>query len=264
MITEALCKAFCDELAVTQVPAGLAVKTAFTSSDGDAMGFYITRHPSQDGLHRLEDSGLMVPGLEAAGVNLSSGTRAVAFQRLLGEYGCHFDDLSMEIRSEYVEEASLAAEAIRFVALLLRVQDLELLAVETVENTFREDVTTELHRTFDQRATLQFRVPPLPDLSEFEADAVVSRDQLPPLAIYLATTEARVDEAVMLWMEKRYKKLGVSVALVLENERPAQISNRALRRAMNRLEATTVFGNDSAAAMDRLSTMIGLGSDAIQ
>jgi hypothetical protein len=197
--------------------------------------------------------------IEAAGVNLDGGPRALAFHRLLDEYGASYDPEAMELYSEYVYEADLPSEAMRFVALLLRVQDLELLTHESVENTFRADVSEELRRVFDGKATLSFHAPPTPSLAEFEADVVIQRDAQTTLAVYLATTDARVDEAVMLWMENRFKKADVKVALILEKEKPAQISNRSLRRAMNRLEATPVFrGGDVQAAMDRLATMAGV------
>jgi hypothetical protein len=39
--TECRSKAFCDNLTVREVPAGTAVGTPFTSSDGDRIGFYV-------------------------------------------------------------------------------------------------------------------------------------------------------------------------------------------------------------------------------
>ena len=36
-----LCKAFCDNVQVRRVPAGLAVSTSFLSPEGDRIGFYV-------------------------------------------------------------------------------------------------------------------------------------------------------------------------------------------------------------------------------
>jgi len=127
MNKERLCEAFCGELQLRDVPAGYAVKTAFTMTSGDALGFYITRSPHNEKLWRLEDSGLLIPGLEASGVNLETGQRADSFLRLLNEHGASYDSDAMELHSSYVTEQDLPREAMRFISLIMRVQDLELL-----------------------------------------------------------------------------------------------------------------------------------------
>lgn len=261
MNKQLLCEAFCQDLNVHDVPAGLAVRTGFSSRDGDAIGFYVTRHPQDAGQWRVEDSGLVVPMLEAAGLNLESGARAAAFHRLLAEYSVSYDAEAMELHSEYVSEADLPAEAMKFLALLLRVQDLELLSPETVANTFREDVVSDLDRLFANRAAIAYRVPPHKRLAEFEADAVIKNgDNL--LALYLATTDERVNEAVILWMENQRLQTGVKVALMLEREKPPQINNRSLRRAMNRLDATTVYRDDEEGSLSRVAMLAGLKMEA--
>lgn len=261
MNKQLICEAFCHDLNVLDVPAGLAVRTGFVSRDGDAIGFYVTRHPIDTGLWRVEDSGLVVPMLEASGLNLDSGARATAFHRLLAEYKASYDAESMELHSEYVSEADLPAEAMRFLALLLRMQDLELLNPETVANTFREDVVSDLDRLFSDRAALAYRVSPHKRLAEFEADAVIkSGENL--LALYLATTDERVNEAVILWMENQRLQTGVKVALMLEREKPPQINNRSLRRAMNRLDATTVYRDDEEGSLSRVASLVGIQIDS--
>ncbi|MDO8698861.1 MAG: DUF1828 domain-containing protein, partial [Rhodoferax sp.] len=79
-----LCAAFCGDIELHDVPAGRAIRTGFSTSEGDAIGFYVTRDhdaPSEP-RYRIEDAGLIVPALEASGVNLDSGTRSEAFHRL--------------------------------------------------------------------------------------------------------------------------------------------------------------------------------------
>src|SRR5205814_1273617 len=160
-------------------------RAGFFTSEGDAIGFYVTRSPF-DGTYRLEDSGLVVPLLEASGVNLDSGTRAEAFRKLLQDHGAEFDVDAMELHSQYVTESDLPSEAMRFMALMLRVQDLELLAPETVENTFREDAEAALRENLSGKAQLKFRSSPAQDLSEFEADAIISSGSN-TVALYLGT-----------------------------------------------------------------------------
>lgn len=260
MNKQMLCDAFCQDMDVSNVPDGLVVRTGFMTRDGDAIGFYVTRHPTEAGLYRVEDSGLVIPMIEAAGVNLSSGSRAVAFHRLLSEYGASFDEHTMELHSEYVLEADLPAEAMRFVALLLRVQDLELLNLETVASTFKEDVLADLSRWMPAGASIEYRAAPHKLLRDFEADAVI-RSGGDSLALYLATTDERVNEAVILWMENKQANAGVKVALMLEREKPPQINSRSIRRALNRLDATTVYREDEIASLARVVSLVGLSLD---
>ena len=77
-----LCAAFCHDLNVTVVPAGLAVGTAFQKSDGDNIEFYIIG-PDAAGLYRVQDDGGTVPYLEACGADLGIDARAEAFNEIL-------------------------------------------------------------------------------------------------------------------------------------------------------------------------------------
>ena len=83
---EVLYQAFCDQIAVRKVPAGLAVSTAFTLSGGEPLGFYIVG-PDPSGRFRLQDDGTTVPMIEAAGVDLDTQTRNGAISTLYTEYG---------------------------------------------------------------------------------------------------------------------------------------------------------------------------------
>ena len=263
MNKDLLCEAFCSELQIREVPAGFAVRTVFTSRDGDAIGFYVTRHPSDPNLWRVEDSGLVIPMIEAAGVNLDAGVRAHVFSGILAEYGVTYDDHTSELRSEYVQQSELPSEAMRFVALLLRVQDLELLSSDTVASTFRDDVVAHLLRAFSGKLDLSFRVPPHTQLGDFEADVVIKKDSK-SLALYFATTDERVNEAVILWMESRQRQIGLSVAMMLEREKPPHINNRSLRRAMNRLDSTTVYRGDETGSLLKIASLVGFESATLQ
>jgi hypothetical protein len=262
MNKDQLCEAFCGELEVHKVPAGFAVRTGFSANDGDAIGFYITRHPENNALYRLEDSGLIVPMLEASGVNFETGTRAEAFASLLAEYKSHFDDDSLELHSDYVSDSEVPAEAMRFIALLLRVRDLELLNHETVKNAWSEDAQEALKVYFSGKATLDFHSAVSPFLPDFLVDAVIRPKDGTPVALYFATSDSKVDEAVMLWMESRLARHNIKVALLLEKEKPAQISGRPLRRAMNRLDATPTFRGDELASIAKVASLMGLSGNA--
>jgi hypothetical protein len=257
MIKEELCEAFCGELEVRTVPAGVAVRTGFYANDGDAIGFYVTRHPERDGYYRLEDSGLIIPALEAAGVNLDSGARAEAFSKLLKEYHAEFDDDSFELHSGYVSQDDVAGEAMRFIALLLRIRDLELLSQETVKSVWSDDAEAALKKHFAGKAPVEFHVPVSEQFPDFIVDAVIRPHTGDPVAVYFATSDSKVDEAVMLWMEKRWSKQSIKVAVLLEKEKPPQIGGRSLRRAMNRLDAIPTFRGDEFGAMTRIGDLVG-------
>ena len=81
---EELCQAFCNSISVRSVPTGLAISTTVASIDGDPIGFYIVG-PMEDGRYKIEDSGLVVPALYAAGADLENETRKQAFDVLLSE-----------------------------------------------------------------------------------------------------------------------------------------------------------------------------------
>src|SRR5690348_18404075 len=97
-VEEALCRAFCDGITVSAVPAGLAVSTGFEDASGDRISFYLTRDEIS-GLWRIEDDGALVPTLVASGVNVFKGARAKLFQGLLAQGRIEFDESSGELRT---------------------------------------------------------------------------------------------------------------------------------------------------------------------
>lgn len=141
---EELCRAFCNEISVREVPVGLVVSTPFRRSDGDPIGFYVVRNQSAPSMARLEDDGQTVPYLEACGVDFETQTRAKAFHALLVEYGAQYDEHEALIHTTFIPETEIPRVAIRFTALLLRLTDFLLLTQEHVESTFREDATKRI------------------------------------------------------------------------------------------------------------------------
>jgi hypothetical protein len=122
---EQLCKAFCDNLQIRQVPAGFAVSTGFLSPDGDRIGFYL--RPQDGDLYRLEDDGFTLPALEASGLDFSSGSRGGAMRELLAEYGVSIDEDARGFVIDGVDESRLPSAAMSFVAFSLRVRDFSLM-----------------------------------------------------------------------------------------------------------------------------------------
>lgn len=256
MNKEQICAAFCDEVAVRKVPAGFAVKTGFQSADGDPIGFYVVNRPDDPNEWRLEDSGIMVPMLQASGITLRSGTRAEAFEQLLTEYRAQFDEDSQEIISAWMPEQEIAAASLNFVALLLRLQDLELLSPDTVENTFRQDAQKAIAARFGSQVAVKIDSPISEQLSHYVVDALLGNEDDNPVAVYFATSEPRVDEAVILAMESRMKGLSVKVILLMEYIKPKHVTDRALARAHNLLDGLPVFRGFESNAMDKIASYV--------
>ena len=131
-IQDLLCKEFCGTLTVSKVPAGFAIGTGYDGPDGDPIGFFVVG-PNASGKFRIEDDGVSIPALESQGFDISTKTRSESFRALLEEYNVVFDDDSGEIVTGQLTPTQIAPMAMRFVALLLRIQDLLLLTKERVE-----------------------------------------------------------------------------------------------------------------------------------
>jgi hypothetical protein len=257
MNKELLCAAFCDELELRKVPAGIAVKTGFSTVDGDAIGFYIVRSPRDSALLRIEDSGQLVPLLEAYGLDMRSGqggNRAQIFDQILSEYHAQFDKESRELHTDYMPEDMLPAAALRFVAMMLRLQDLAFLHPRIVESTFREDATKAIQERFKEvkDVTVSFEAPVSESLSNYQADAVIRVLQRPPVAVFYGNSDFRVNEGLILKMESLIDQITCVVALLLETPKPNTVSDRILTRATNRVDDVLVFRGDQKQAMERL------------
>ena len=245
-----LCKAFCDELEITQVPAGIAVRTTFVDSEGDHIGFYVVG-PDENGLYRIEDDGSVVPFLEASGADLDSPTRAAVFESLLNTYQAMYDRSSFEIKSEPVSLGDVPFAALRFVNLLIRVQDLLFVAAERAASTFREDALREMRAVIGERAEIKQDEIVAPELSEYPADIVLRVAQRPPVAVFLCNSDVKVLEALLLHMASQFEKhIACSVVALIESDRA--ISRKHRQRASNHLNAVPEFRGDETQAIKRI------------
>lgn len=257
---EAICKAFCDEIRIKDVPIGLAISTAFRRADGDAIAFYAVRNPNEHGLVRLEDDGTTRPYLEAAGVDFSTQTRERAFAAILEEYGAQYDGDEAIIRTADMPESEVARAAIGFAALLLRLSDFLLLSQEHIASAFREDAIKRIRSAVGDRATV--REDELVDerLSEVRPDLVIQGPNRDPVAVFLAQSAQRVNDAVFLQMSALYEAhRPLSVIAMLEAD--GSISAKLRQRASNRLSAVPIYRNDEDQAVQRIvREAIGAGA----
>lgn len=244
-----LCKAFCDQLLVRPVPAGLAVSTAFSLGDGEPLGFYIVG-PDSAGQFRIEDDGTTIAMIEAAGIDLGTKARADAIAALYREYGADFDEARGELLTPPLSPAEVPQRALRFAALLLRLQDLRLLTPERAASTFREDAIRAIRGRIGDRAEVSEDRSPAPGI-EFPADLLIAAPNRAPVAVFLAMSEQRVLEAVVAQMAVTYEaRIDCSVIALLD--RDTSLPRRLLRHAANRLSAIPIFEGDEAAAVQRI------------
>lgn len=244
-----LCKAFCDQLRIREVPAGLAVSTAFTLTYGEPVGFYVIG-PDPLGRFHLEDDGTTIPLIEAAGVDLETQTRQEAVESMLQEYEATYDSDRGELRTILVGRDDVPQAALKFVALLLRLQDLVLLTPERAASTFREDAITAIRASLADRATIRENDSIAAGI-EFPADLIIEAAGRDPVAVYLAMSEQRVLEAVVAQMAATYEaKAAASVIALLDKD--TSVSRRMRQRASNRLAAMPIFEGDERAAVQRI------------
>lgn len=234
MRLEELCRALCSGLDMRPVPIGYAIKTPFRSQDGDAIGMYLRREPDNPSQLRFEDDGGTLASLEEDGVSLSSDTRSDALADLLTQYGAHYDDESAVIYTDYFSEDRVPANFAKFMALLLRVQDLRMLSHERVREVFKDDVRALLEKHFVDRVEILEDHNPSEVLKDYVADFVLKAPSGGILAVYAASTEIKALEALLLWQELSRRSLsGIQSMAIFEGAKPQRIKNRTMSRLMN-------------------------------
>ena len=154
----------------------------------------------------------------------------------------------------------MPSAAFKFVALLLRLQDLILLTPERAASTFREDATKAIHESLGSRVNIRENEPIAPGI-EFPADLILQYPGREPVAVFLAMSEQRVLEAVVAQMAVTYEAhLSCSVIALLEKD--GSVTRKMRTRASNRLTAMPIFEGDEKAAIHRIQREV-LGRGAI-
>jgi len=151
-LKEELCKAFCGDLKLTDVPVGYAVTTTFRKDDGDSVAFYLVRDASRPDFYRIEDDGTTIPFLEGAGVEFSTETRSEAFAALLESHNVEFDEDEMLLHTDWMREADTPKASMRFLSFMLRINDFLLLTKDRVVSTFKEDAARQIIERMEGKA----------------------------------------------------------------------------------------------------------------
>jgi hypothetical protein len=250
-VKQDICRAFCDQIRIKEVPIGLAISTAFRRADGDAIGFYAIRNSGEPGLVHLEDDGTTIPYLEAAGVDFDTQTREKAFRAMLAEYGAQYDDEEAIIRTPDIPEPEVARAALGFAALLLRLSDFLLLSQEHTASAFRDDAIKRIREAVGDRATVNEDEPLDERISEVKPDLTIRSPNRDPVAVFLAQSSQRVNDAIFVQMAALYEAHSpVSVIALLEAD--SSISAKLRQRASNRLSAVPIYRNDENQAVQRI------------
>ena len=231
----------------------LCSRNPYENADGDPLLLYYVRD-STGQAWRIEDDGTQVPLLEANGVDIRGQSRGEALDFLLREYGAHFDPDARVIQTLYMPEASLGGASIKFVALLLRLQDLSLLSPQVVRSTFREDAIAAIKETFQGVAEVEENVAISTALPAYQSDVRISAPGIAPVAVYIATSEERALQALVLKMEmEKYRQVASRVILLIERAKTSALRESTYALAQARLDDVLSFRGVETDAMQALA-----------
>jgi hypothetical protein len=263
-VKEQLCRAFCDQLRVEDLPSGWAVTTPYRQPDGDPIMFFVMKAGRAS--VRIEDDGAQISLLEASGINLDpTKMRGKAFEELLGQYGATFTADDGLIHTADLPTESAASAALQFMALMLRIHDLALLSTERVKKTWQEDAMKDIHAAFDATALVEDNAAVSPKLSGFPADAVIRTVGAPPLAIFMATNDSKGLQALVLKMElESYQATPCNVVLMVERAKENALRESTYAYAQSRLDGVLTYRGAETDAMARLATWVPSVGAAIQ
>lgn len=251
---ELLCKAFCDAITVTEIPSGFAIRTGFKRG-ADHLGLFAIRKTFHPELMRLEDDGLTVATLADEGVDVFEGHRAQILSQLMQELNIQYDEEEATFHTPFMKMEEAAKAVTPFLSFLLRIQDFKFLTRARIEETFKADVITALRNHFAGRADLSLSEPATHDLMNYVADVVIRPPHLPPLAIYIGSSETKALEALVFAQEVEIKHLTCNVMLVVRTARPTGIKGRTLARASTRLPVI-IFPNNIPVALQEIDQAV--------
>lgn len=248
-----LSRTFCEAIEVRPVPMGLAVRSPFGDSSGDAVTFFVRE--TGDG-YQLEDDGSYLPHLMASGIDIERGQRRQLLDNILASSGAYWDAETLEIKSRPLRD--IGDGAVSFLSALMRVRDLELLTKEVIRSTFRDDAIEAMGAVLGDTFTIEANAPLSAEFSENPADVVLTPKQGDgrKLGVFLVNNPTPFVEAELLHSEIEREGLHhsfVAAALIEDMTKIQMIGTRRFQRAQNRGLPMPVFRGDESAAMLALS-----------
>lgn len=254
-----LCNAFCTGLSMREVPIGYAIKTPFVGPDGDSLAIYLRRQTGSPSVVRFEDDGSTIASLIEDGVSLESDARSNALAELLKQYDAFHDENGAVLHTDYFDESRAPANFTKFMALMLRVQDLRMLTRERVRESFKDDVRKFVEEHFHGRVAIAEDVNPNEILRDYVADFVLTAANGATLAVYATSTENKALEALLLWQElARQSITDIQSMALLEQAKPPAIKERTISRLMNSQVLLGSFDGVTVDLARKMSASLGL------
>jgi hypothetical protein len=139
-----------------------------------------------------------------------------------------------------------------------------LLHPDKVRRTFKEDAIAAFRKYFDGIASVEEDRPVAYAVSDFHADILLNFANSAPLAVFIATADNRLYEAMLARSLARNMMLDVRVAALLETERGSTISTKVQQRARNYLDASPSFKGDEQGAMGKFAEMLGMSPTSLK
>ncbi|RWH28310.1 DUF1828 domain-containing protein [Mesorhizobium sp.] len=259
VLKERICEAFCEGVQVSTFKGGLAVSTSYLNAAGDRIGVYALG--PKNGVYKLVDNALTVAFIEAEGAPLNSGARRETLNAILAQHGAAYDDEMGEVFMDDISEADLPKAILEFSALLLRLNDMLLMTTDRVKNAFEDDVKEAIRTEMDKRHIRIVEDQPVSeDLKEIIPDMVILPNGREPVALFVATSESRLWQAMHLRLLAGYvKHTPLSVVAVLEADNSLSQKVRVL--ADNRLDALPRYRNGEHDTIQRIVRLV-VGNEA--
>ncbi|MSP02268.1 MAG: DUF1828 domain-containing protein [Acetobacteraceae bacterium] len=252
-LRKSICAAFRGELAVKELPSGVAITTIFRDSVSDPISCFIEQN--DEGWY-MTDDGHFLSDTIARGIDLNGGSRKDFLDRILAPVRARCDLHAMEIRTQTMAAIPQSDDILQFIVALTRVRDVAFWSRERIKSTFKDDAYRALQDRFVERAEI-FRSSPVDNsMQEFPADVVIRPQQtkihLPTTAVFFVQVLDTMNEALMLWMEARDQRRSDIRVTALIEDGSVNLSSFKAQRAFNRIDTTAIFRGDETAAIDRI------------
>lgn len=122
---------------------------------------------------------------------------------------------------------------------------------EHVESAFKEDAAKRIREVIGARAVIEEGEPVSSRLKDVTPDMVLRAKGRNPVAVFLANSPQRVNDAIFFQMAALYEvKQPIYVVALLERE--TSVSRDLRQRAANRLTTVPVYIGDEEAAIQRI------------
>lgn len=226
-----ICQAVCEGFRTRPVPIGYAISTPVSWFNGDNISFYARFDKDKA---RLEDSGDLLFDLEGQGFDAHSQSRRNLLSDLLDAHHVTFHEDDAIFSTDWVPKADVVKLVPHFLAFLTRIQDLLFLSRDRVKSTFKEDITSALKQRFGNNAQIDRDEAPVPELSQYIADIVIRHQNGNIGAVFPATSDIAVLQAVLLSKELELHHIeNVTPFIVYEKPDTTRVSARNRAIAMN-------------------------------